>query len=112
VKDGIDTFDCVSPTRLARHGAALIRSRKGKINVKNSEFKNSTDPIDKNCNCLTCKNYSLSYIHHLLKSDELLGLTLLTGHNIFFMNYLMEFIRNSIEEDVFEIAEKQWYNGI
>jgi len=109
VKYGIDTFDCVSPTRLARHGAALIRSRKGKINLKNSEFKNRTDPIDKNCNCLTCKNYSLSYIHHLLKSEELLGLTLLTGHNIFFMNSLMEFIRNSIEEDIFETAEKQWY---
>tara|TARA_B100002051_G_C16685833_1_gene612544 strand:+ start:254 stop:1453 length:1200 start_codon:yes stop_codon:yes gene_type:complete len=109
VKSGIDTFDCVSPTRLARHGAALVRTRKGKINLNNSIYKEIKDPIDKNCKCLTCQNYSVSYINHLLKSQELLGLSLLTCHNIFFMNLLMEYIRKSIEEDRILEAEKNWY---
>ena len=109
VKYGIDTFDCVSPTRLARHGAALNRTRKGKINIKNSKFKDITDPIDIDCHCSTCKNYSLSYIHHLFKSEELLGLNLVTGHNIYFMNSLMKYIRESINSDSFEESEKKWY---
>jgi len=109
VKYGIDTFDCVSPTRLARHGNALVKHKKGKINLKNNIYKNDINPIDINCNCSTCLNYSVSYLHHLLKSQELLGLSLVTGHNIFFMNSLMEYIRNSIENDVFEEAEKNWY---
>lgn len=109
VKYGIDTFDCVSPTRLARHGAALIRTRKGKINIKNSIYKNELKPIDVNCKCHTCLKYSLAYLHHLLKSEELLGLNLITGHNIYFMNSLMTYIRNSIDNDIFEEAEKNWY---
>ena len=109
VRWGIDTFDCVSPTRLARHGAALVRSKIGKINIKNSKFKNKIEPIDKNCLCPTCENYSVSYLHHLLKSEELLGLSLITGHNIYFMNYLMKYIRDSINNDNFEDAEKNWY---
>jgi queuine tRNA-ribosyltransferase len=109
VRWGIDTFDCVSPTRLARHGAALTKSRKGKINLKNSEFKNKIEPIDKTCECETCKHYTLSYLHHLLKSQELLVLTLITGHNIHFMNSLMDYIRDSINKDNFEEAENNWY---
>jgi len=109
VRWGIDTFDCVSPTRLARHGAALTKSRKGKINLKNSEFKNKIEPIDKTCECLTCKHYTVSYLHHLLKSQELLVLTLITGHNIHFMNSLMQYIRDSINKDNFEEAENNWY---
>ena len=109
VRWGIDTFDCVSPTRLARHGAALTKSRKGKINLKNSEFKNKIEPIDKTCECETCKHYTLSYLHHLLKSQELLVLTLITGHNIHFMNSLMKYIRDSINKDNFEEAENNWY---
>jgi queuine tRNA-ribosyltransferase len=109
VKTGIDTFDCVSPTRLARHGAALTRNRKGKINLKNTIFKNLIEPLDKYCECSTCKKYSVSYLHHLLKSEELLALTLITAHNIYFMNYLMQYIRDSILADNFEEAEKNWY---
>ena len=75
---------------LARHGAALIRTSKGKINIKNIKFKDYLEPIDINCKCSTCKNYSVSYLHHLLKSEELLGLTLITGHNIYFMNNFNE----------------------
>lgn len=109
VEYGIDTFDCVSPTRLARHGAALTRNIKKKINLKNSEFKNSLEPIDKSCSCTTCMNYSVSYLYHLLKSEELLGLSLITGHNIHYMNNLMRYIRQSIADDNFHKAKKEWY---
>jgi len=109
VKCGIDTFDCVSPTRLARHGAALTRDHKGKKNLKNSQYRNKIEPIDRNCKCSTCQNYSISYIHHLLKSEELLALNLITCHNIYFMNFLMSYIRDSINGDRFEAAEKNWY---
>jgi len=109
VKYGIDTFDCVSPTRLARHGSALIRTKEGKINLKNSKYKFDLLPIDESCNCNTCKYYSKSYLHHLLKSEELLSLQLISIHNIFFMNNLMEYIRMSIKKDNFVKAEKDWY---
>ena len=109
IKSGVDTFDCVSPTRLARHGAALLRTRKGKINIKNSKYKDIKKPIDINCKCQTCRKYTLSYIHHLLKSQELLGLNLVTEHNIYFMNKLMEYIRQGIDQDKILEAEKAWY---
>ena len=110
VKDGIDTFDCVSPTRLARHGSALIRKKVGKININNSIYESNTDPIDKKCECSTCKNYSLAYLNHLFKSEELLGLQLLTAHNIYFMNYLMKTVRDAIKLDKLVDAELNWYN--
>ena len=110
VKDGVDTFDCVSPTRLARHGSALVRIKEGKININNSEYELSTDPIDKKCGCFTCKNYSLAYLNHLFKSGELLGLQLLTAHNIYFMNFLMKTIRDAIKIDKLVEAEVNWYN--
>ena len=109
VKFGIDTFDCVSPTRLARHGSALTKNKIGKINIKNSIYKDDLHPIEKNCGCTVCKNYSRSYIHHLLKSDELLSFQLISSHNIYFMNNLMEYIRKAINENNFEEAEKNWH---
>ena len=108
VKSGIDTFDCVSPTRLARHGSALIIGKKAKINVKNKQYESDLSPIDNNCHCSTCLNYSISYIHHLFRSGELLGLQLVTLHNIFFMNNLMKDIRYSIENNNLEQIEKKW----
>ncbi|MBI04569.1 MAG: tRNA guanosine(34) transglycosylase Tgt [Pelagibacteraceae bacterium] len=112
VKTGIDTFDCVSPTRLARHGSALTRSKKGKINLKNIKHANSLHPIDNKCECSTCKNYSLSYLHYLFKSNELLGFQLITCHNIYFMNNLMYIIRKAIVNNNLEEAEKNWFVGI
>ncbi|MDC0056605.1 tRNA guanosine(34) transglycosylase Tgt, partial [Alphaproteobacteria bacterium] len=109
VRWGVDTFDCVSPTRLARHGAALIKTRFGKINIKNSKYREDLNPIDDQCQCQTCTKYSLSYLHHLLKSDELLGLMLITSHNMYFMNDLMLYIRKAIKEDKLLEAEKNWY---
>ena len=108
VKSGVDTFDCVSPTRLARHGSALTRGKVGKINIKNKKYANQMSPIDETCNCPTCSNYTLAYIHHLFKAGELLGLQIVTAHNIFFMNKLMSDIRKSIENDNLEEAEKEW----
>ena len=109
VRYGIDTFDCVSPTRLARHGTALTKTNVGKVNIKNSKFREAISPIDYKCMCYTCKNYSLSYLHHLLKSNELLGFQLISGHNIYFMNSLMEYIRQAIDKDNLDKAEKNWY---
>jgi len=110
VKSGIDTFDCVSPTRLARHGSALIKGKKGKLNIKNKFFADELSPIDKDCSCPTCRSYSLAYIHHLFKANELLGLQLITSHNIYFMNNLMNIIRDSIENNNIKEAEKEWFN--
>ena len=109
VEYGIDTFDCVSPTRLARHGAALTRTFIGKINIKNSKYFDLIQPIDASCKCMTCSKYSLSYLHHLFKSDELLAFQLVTIHNIFFMNSLMHYIRKSINENNFDKAKNNWY---
>ena len=81
----------------------------GKINIKNSKYREDLNPIDSKCQCKTCAKYSLSYIHHLLKSDELLGLQLITNHNIYFMNDLMLYIRKAINEDKLLEAEKDWY---
>ncbi len=111
VEQGIDTFDCVSPTRLARHGSALIRGKKGKINLKNSIYKSNFSPIDKLCSCYTCRNFTLSYLYHLFSSQELLGLQLLTNHNIFFMNKLMQTIRESIKNNNFKDKKKEWLEG-
>ncbi len=108
VEQGIDTFDCVSPTRLARHGSALVKGREGKINLKNKKYKENTDPIDKECPCYTCKNFTLSYLYHLFASKELLALQLLTNHNICFMNNLMNTIRIAINEDNYENKKKEW----
>ena len=108
VKSGVDTFDCVSPTRLARHGSALTKGKVGKINIKNKKYANQMSSIDETCNCPTCSNYTLAYIHHLFKAGELLGLQLVTAHNIYFMNKLMSDIRKSIENDNLEQAEKEW----
>ena len=111
VELGIDTFDCVSPTRLARHGSALVKGSKGKINLKNLKYKEKLTPIDVNCSCYTCKNFTLSYLYHLFSSQELLGMQLLTNHNIFFMNNLMKVIRDSISEENFEEVKKEWLSN-
>jgi len=109
VKWGIDTFDCVSPTRLARHGAALMKTKFGKINIKNSIYKKDLQPIDQNCYCATCRNYSKSYLHHLFKTEELLGFQLISIHNIYFINNLMAYIRKAIENDNFDEEKNKWY---
>ncbi len=94
---GIDIFDCVLPTRIARHGNAFTHH--GKINLKNAKYKEDFTPIEDTCDCYTCKNYTKAYIRHLVTSDEALGGRLLSIHNIRFLIKLTEDIRKAIEED-------------
>ncbi|MEG0826556.1 MAG: tRNA guanosine(34) transglycosylase Tgt [Bacilli bacterium] len=97
VTRGVDMFDCVMPTRLARHGNAFTHC--GKINLKNLQFKEDFTPLEDGCDCYTCKNYTKSYIRHLVTCDETLGGRLLSIHNIRFLIKLTEDIREAISKD-------------
>jgi len=112
VKQGIDTFDCVHPTRLARHGGALVKGgdAKGKehLNLRNACYKLDDKPIEEGCSCHTCSNYSKGYIHHLLKAQEMLSHTLITIHNINCMNRLLSDIRMAIATNTLDKIEKEW----
>ena len=99
VERGIDMFDCVLPTRLARHGNAFTRN--GRINLKNLKYKEDFTPIEDDCDCYTCKNYTKAYIRHLITCEETLGGRLLSIHNIRFLIKEMEEIRESIKNDKF-----------
>jgi len=99
IERGVDMFDCVLPTRLARHGNAFTRN--GKINLKNVKFKEDFTPIEAECDCYTCKNYTKAYIRHLITCDEMLGGRLLSIHNIRFLIKEVEEIREAIKEDRF-----------
>ncbi len=92
---GIDLFDCVIPTRFARHKTAL--TSKGRINISNACFKEDKNPLDDKCSCLVCLNYKKSYLHHLAKKNEIYSIMLLTEHNLYFVLNLMEEIREAIE---------------
>ena len=105
---GIDMFDCVLPTRNARNGQ-LITSY-GVLNIRNAPSKNSDEPIDPNCDCKVCKNYSQAYLNHLDKTNEMLGSILNSFHNIYYYQSLMNEIRLSIESDSFAKFIKDFYN--
>ena len=94
---GVDTFDSSHPTRAARHG--LLFTKNGLLRVFKSGNANLHGPIEMGCNCFTCQNYSLSYVYHLFKAHELVGLTLATIHNIHFMIDLMKDYRHRILND-------------
>lgn len=94
---GIDMFDCVLPTRIARHGNAFTRH--GKINIKNAKYKEDFTSIEEECDCYTCKNYTKAYIRHLVNVDEALGGRLLSIHNIRFLIRLTEELREAIKEN-------------
>ena len=94
---GIDIFDCVSPTRLARHGHALTKY--GKINLKNAKYKKDFTSIEENCDCYACKNYTKSYIKHLINANETFGARLLSIHNIRYLIRLTEDLREAIKND-------------
>lgn len=99
VMRGIDMFDCVLPTRVARNGTAF--TRKGNLTIRNATFKEDFTPVDPDCDCYCCKNFSRAYIRHLINSNEILGGELLSMHNIRFLVKLMEDIRQAIYEDRF-----------
>lgn len=100
VARGVDFFDCVIASRNARH--AFIFTNNGTMNLLNQKYETDSLPIDPNCNCPACKNYSRAYIRHLFKAKEMLGMRLCVLHNLYFYNHLMEDIRLAIEEDRFE----------
>ena len=109
VAQGIDTFDCVSPTRIARHGWALHPGVKGeRLNLRNAQYREDPRPIDGECGCHTCRTYSRAYLHHLLKAGELLALSLISLHNIHTMNRLMRDIRTAIRTGTLEETRKRW----
>lgn len=106
IEKGYDIMDCVLPTRNGRNGQALTSY--GKINIKNSKFSTDESQIDKECDCFVCKNYSRALIHHYFKSGELLGLRLLSYHNVYFMIKLFKYIRQSIIDGNFMQAKKEF----
>ena len=108
VARGVDMFDCVLPTRLARHGNAFTRH--GRINLKNLKYKEDFTPIEEGCDCYTCKNYTKAYIRHLITCDEMLGGRLLSIHNIRFLIKEMEEIRESIKNDNFDKYKEEFIN--
>jgi len=99
VARGVDMFDCVLPTRLARHGAALVAD--GRLNLRNSQYAADESPIEEGCVCYTCQTFTRAYLRHLLIADELLGLRLLTIHNLHFLLDLMRRVRQSILDGTF-----------
>ena len=94
---GIDMFDCVLPTRIARNGTLMTSS--GRLVIKNAKFARDFGPIDEHCDCYTCKNYSRAYIRHLIRCDETLGIRLTTYHNLYFLVRLMDGVRQAIRDD-------------
>jgi queuine tRNA-ribosyltransferase len=105
---GIDMFDCVLPTRIARNGTAMTSV--GKVVVKNAAYARDFSPLDPECDCYACRNFTRAYIRHLLKAGEVLGIRLTTIHNLRFLTTLMEKIRKVIEEDRLLEFRKEFYN--
>ena len=104
---GIDMFDCVLATRIARNGTAF--TSKGKVVVRNAVYKEDFTTLDDECDCYTCKHYTKAYLRHLINADEILGARLLSIHNLRFLLKLMEDIRQSIKDDKFLTFRKAFY---
>ena len=109
VMRGVDIFDCVAPTRIARHGNAYTRY--GKLNIRNNKYKKDFTSIEEDCDCYACKNFTKAYIRHLIISEETLGQRLLSVHNIRFLTRLMEDIRNNISSDSLEEFRDEFYKN-
>ncbi|MCX7343144.1 MAG: tRNA guanosine(34) transglycosylase Tgt [Proteobacteria bacterium] len=116
VRQGIDTFDCVHPTRLARHGGALVKPSNNPkptrehINLRNGFYAQDNLPIEPDCACETCSFASKGYLHHLLKAQEAVAMTLISIHNIYFINKLMQAIRQALKDDTIDNCQKYWSN--
>ena len=106
---GIDLFDCVMPTRIARHGA--VYTSRGRITVRNAEYERDFTPLDDQCNCYVCRNYSRGYIRHLLNRKEILGIRLTTYHNLHFFLELMNKVRLAIKRDQLLEFRKEFYHN-
>jgi len=107
VERGIDMFDCVLPTRNARNGYLFTST--GIVKIRNAKYKLDIQPLDENCHCYTCQNYSKSYLHHLQRKNEILGARLNTIHNLYYYQELMSKIRGSIESNSFTEFKQKFY---
>ncbi len=107
--NGIDMFDCVLPTRLARHGSALTHS--GRIIIRNKVFTTDMTSLDPKCDCYTCKNFTKSYLCHLIRTEEILGARLLSYHNLYFLKTLMKDIREAIKEDRLQDFKNEFFHN-
>jgi queuine tRNA-ribosyltransferase len=107
VMRGIDMFDCVMPTRIARHGS--IFTSEGRITIRNATYKEDFTAPDPDCNCYVCQNYTRAYIRHLLKRNEILGVRLTTYHNLYFFIDLMNKIKKAISNENFLTFRKKFY---
>jgi queuine tRNA-ribosyltransferase len=105
---GIDMFDCVVPTRYGRNGTAFTSS--GKLTIRNSPYIEDFRALDEECSCYTCKNFSRAYLRHLFNSDEILGLRLVSLHNVHFFLELLRKIREAIQQDRFLKFKKEFLN--
>jgi len=108
VERGIDMFDCVLPTRVARNGMAMTSH--GRVNIKNAQYAEDFSPLDPECDCYCCRTYSKAYLRHLFRSDEILSSMLLSEHNLHFLVRLAENIRKAIDEDRFLEYKKEFYD--
>ncbi len=106
VRRGVDLFDCVAPTRMGRTGTAFTSL--GRINVKRAEHRSNAAPLDPNCACPLCSRFSRAYLRHLVTSDEILGLRLLSLHNVHFLVTLMRDARAAIRDDTFDRWSRHW----
>ena len=110
VECGVDMFDCVMPTRNARNG--YLFTSKGVVKIRNAKYKKDTGPLDVNCDCSTCKNYSRAYLHHLQKTNEILGSRLNTLHNLHYYQNLMHLMREAIKANSFTEFKKKFYSQL
>ena len=106
VSMGVDMFDCVMPSRNARNG--YLFTSEGVVKIRNAKYKIDTGPLDPNCSCNTCKNYSRSYLHHLQKTNEILGSRLNTFHNLFYYQDLMRSIREALGSNTFDVFRENF----
>jgi queuine tRNA-ribosyltransferase len=106
VRRGVDLFDCVAPTRMGRNGAALTQD--GRINLRNARHRNDPGPLDDECDCATCRRFSRAYVRHLVAADEMLGLRLVSLHNVHFLVALMRDARAAIADGTFDRWSTAW----
>lgn len=106
VERGVDMFDCVAPTRMARNGTVFMGH--GRTDIANATYRDDKNPIDKKCDCFTCQNHTRAYLNHLFRAQEMLGARLATIHNLHFLLNLMKTMREAIQEDRFAKLKKEW----
>ena len=106
IENGCDLFDCVAPTRIARNGTLYTKA--GQINIFNAKYRNELSPIEENCACYTCQNYSTAYVAHLFRAKEMFAATLASIHNLYFINKLVADIRESIINDSFVESKEEF----